>query len=245
MTSNADAAGRPRELTDTPTTAAELRIMLLEPAELTDTQLDQLLEAVNEELLDHVRDAADPNRTLTAIMGSTPQVTDQNAVPGGQATATFTTSMPAHARDLDRPLVTIGTGAGSPGPFAPEAGPVEPPSPYAELVVQLGPGQPWGTAKGRVPPDQAHHLITTFGIVSIMLAAGAVITLRVAAGLTAVAYAALGIACACAVLIAIRRFVVRAGQRLVRSADRPPGSLGGSRADPPNSDDSEGKATRR
>ena len=37
-------------------------------------------------------------------------------------------------------------------PLAPEASPVEPPSSYAELVVQLGPAQPWGTAKGKVPP---------------------------------------------------------------------------------------------
>jgi hypothetical protein len=98
-------------------------------------------------------------------------------------------------------------------PLAPEAGPVEPPSPYAELVVQLGPAQPWGTAKGKVPPEQAHHLITTFGIVSSLVAgiAGTVLTLRIAAGLTGPAYAELGVACAAAGLIAIRRAVVRAG----------------------------------
>jgi hypothetical protein len=38
------------------------------PGELTDAQLDQLLRAANDELLDHVRATADPNRTLTAIM---------------------------------------------------------------------------------------------------------------------------------------------------------------------------------
>ena len=76
-------------------------------------------------------------------------------------------------------------------PLAPEAGSVEPPSPYAELVVKLGPAQRWGTAKGKVPPQQAHHLITAFGIVSSVIAGivGAVLTLRIAAGLTGPAYA--------------------------------------------------------
>ena len=38
------------------------------PAGLTDAQLDQLLDATNEELLDHVKATADSNRTLAAIM---------------------------------------------------------------------------------------------------------------------------------------------------------------------------------
>jgi hypothetical protein len=98
-------------------------------------------------------------------------------------------------------------------PLAPEAGTVEPPpSPYAELVVQLGPAQQWGgTAKGRVPPEQAHHLITTFGIVASVIAgiAGSVLTLRIAAGLTGPAYAELAAAIAAAALIAMRRAVTR------------------------------------
>jgi (p)ppGpp synthase/HD superfamily hydrolase len=38
------------------------------PAGLTDAQLDQVLGAASEELLDHVKAAADPGRTLAAIM---------------------------------------------------------------------------------------------------------------------------------------------------------------------------------
>ena len=96
-------------------------------------------------------------------------------------------------------------------PLAPEASPVEPPSSYAELVVQLGPAQPWGTAKGKVPPEQAHHLITTFGIVSSVVAGitGTVLTLRIAPGLTGPAYAELALALAAAVLIAARRAAIR------------------------------------
>lgn len=90
---------------------------------------------------------------------------------------------------------------------------VEPPGPYAELSVQLGPAQPWGSAKGKVPPEQAHHLVATFGIVSSVIAgiAGAVLTLRIAAGLTGPAYAELALAFAGAVLIALRRGAIRAG----------------------------------
>jgi hypothetical protein len=119
-----------------------------------------------------------------------------------------------------------------------EAGPVEPPSPYAELIVQLGPAQPWGTAKGKgkVPPEQAHHLITTFGIVSSVVAgiAGAVLTLRIAAGLSGPAYAELGIACAAAVLITLRHLVIRAGkpQGLPEANKRQPEPGGPARGDP-------------
>jgi hypothetical protein len=100
-------------------------------------------------------------------------------------------------------------------PLAPETGSVEPPTPYAELVVQLGPVQPWGTAKGKAPPGQPHHLITTVGIVASVIAgiAGTVLTLRISAGLTGPAYAELGLAFGAAVLIAIRRAVRRAGKR--------------------------------
>jgi hypothetical protein len=96
----------------------------------------------------------------------------------------------------------------------PGAGAVEPPSPYAELTVQLGPAQRWGSARGKVPPEQAHHLITTFGIVSSVIAgiAGSVLTLRIAAGLTVAACAELGVALAAAALIASRRAVTRAGR---------------------------------
>ena len=71
-----------------------------------------------------------------------------------------------------------------------------------------------GTAKGKVPPERAHHLITTFGIVSSVIAGidGSVFTLRIAAGLTAAVYAELGVVLTAAALIAIRRAVTRAGK---------------------------------
>jgi hypothetical protein len=43
------------------------------PGEMTDAQLDQLLEAVGSELLGHVRANADPDRTLIAIMSQIPE----------------------------------------------------------------------------------------------------------------------------------------------------------------------------
>ena len=119
-------------------------------------------------------------------------------------------------------------------PLAPETGHVEPPGPYAELDVQLGPAQPWGSAKGKVPPEQAHHLITTFGIVASVIAgiSGTVLTLRIAAGLAGPAYAELGLAFAAAVLIALRRAVSRASRRqeLPETRARGPGEPGGREA---------------
>ena len=90
----------------------------------------------------------------------------------------------------------------------------ESPSPYAALTVKLGPAQQWGSAEGRVPPEHAHHLITTFGIVSSVIAgiAGSVLTLRISAGLAGPAYAELGIALAAATLIAFRRAATLAGR---------------------------------
>jgi len=100
-------------------------------------------------------------------------------------------------------------------PCSAEAGTVEEPSQYAELKFQFGPAQSWGTAQGRVPPAQTHHFITTSGIVASVIAgiAGAVLTLRIAAGLTGPAYTELGVAFAAAVLIAIRREASRAARR--------------------------------
>jgi hypothetical protein len=98
----------------------------------------------------------------------------------------------------------------------PAAGsPEEEPSRYAELVVQLGPAQQWGSARGKVPPEHTHHFITTFGIVTSVAAgiAGAVLTLRIAAGLTGPAYAELGLAFVAALLIAMRRSADRAAWR--------------------------------
>jgi hypothetical protein len=115
-------------------------------------------------------------------------------------------------------------------PPASETGRVEPPGPYAELDVRLGPAQPWGSAKGKVPPEQAHHLITTFGIVASVIAgiSGTVLTLRIAAGLAGPAYAELGLAFAGAALIALRRAVSRVGRRreLPETRARGPGEPG-------------------
>jgi hypothetical protein len=85
-----------------------------------------------------------------------------------------------------------------------EAAVAEPPSQHAELMISIGPAPQWGTAKGLVPADQAHHLVTTFGILgSLVTGAGtAVLTLRAGPGFTAAAYAELVLTLACAMLIA-------------------------------------------
>lgn len=101
-------------------------------------------------------------------------------------------------------------------PLAPdETGPIEPPTQFAELVVQFGPAQPLGSVTGKVPPEQAPYLITMFGIVASMIAgiAGTVLTLRIAAGLSGPAYAELGLAFGSAVLLAIQHARTRASRR--------------------------------
>ena len=89
-------------------------------------------------------------------------------------------------------------------PSAREPVPVERPTPFAELEIQVGPAMPGGRAKGRVPPDQANYLITTFGILgsAVTGTTGAVLTLRVAPGLTGLALAELVLALAAALIIA-------------------------------------------
>jgi hypothetical protein len=98
-------------------------------------------------------------------------------------------------------------------PIRPALGPApaETPTPFAELEIQVGPAQPWGTARGRVPPDQANHLISAFGALGSATAgiAGAVLTLRINAGLTGPAYAELALALVAAALIAFRRLAGR------------------------------------
>jgi hypothetical protein len=63
----------------------------------------------------------------------------------------------------------------------------------------------WGTAEGIVPPSEAHHLITTFGLVVSALtgAASAVLTLSIDPHLIALAGLELVLAAAVAVLIAV------------------------------------------
>ena len=97
--------------------------------------------------------------------------------------------------------------------------PVERPTVFAELEIQVGPAQPWGTARGRVPPDQAHYLIMTFGILGSAVSgtAGAVLTLRIAPRLAGLALAELILALAVALLIAAcglaREWAGRKGHR--------------------------------
>ncbi len=75
---------------------------------------------------------------------------------------------------------------------------------HAELMISIGPAPQWGTAKGLVPADQAHHLVTTFGILGSLVTGtgGAVLILRAGPGFTVSAYAELALALVCAVLIA-------------------------------------------
>jgi hypothetical protein len=77
--------------------------------------------------------------------------------------------------------------------------------PMAGVEFSVGPGQPWGTAKGTVPPDQAQHLITTFGILGSASAGigGAILTLHITPHLTGVALGELVVAFVAAVLIAV------------------------------------------
>jgi len=65
--------------------------------------------------------------------------------------------------------------------------------------------QRWGTEEGMVPDSQVDHLITTFGIAGSIFTgtAGAVVTLRLAPGLTVIALAELILALAGAALIAV------------------------------------------
>jgi small-conductance mechanosensitive channel len=79
----------------------------------------------------------------------------------------------------------------------------DPPTQFAELTITFGP-PPW-SLKGTVPPDQAHHLITTVGIAGSAISgiAGTVLILRIAPHLTSVALAVLALAAAAMVLTAI------------------------------------------
>ena len=81
----------------------------------------------------------------------------------------------------------------------------EAPSPYAELQIKLGPVQgDWGSAEGHVPSGEAHHLVTTFGILgsAFVGAGGAVLTLSISHTFTWLALAELALALVAAVLIA-------------------------------------------
>jgi hypothetical protein len=91
----------------------------------------------------------------------------------------------------------------NPIPFG--RGQAERPTWAAELWIITEPVQARGTTEGMVPAGQVDRLITTFGIAGSIVAgaAGAVVTLRLGAGLTVIALAELVLALAGAVLIAL------------------------------------------
>jgi hypothetical protein len=95
----------------------------------------------------------------------------------------------------------------------------EPPTAAARLIIKVGPAQ---LAEGTVPPDQARHLITTFGILGCVVAGigGAVLTLHAAPGLIALAIAELAVALAGAAFIALCARVPRRRKGRI-SAGRP------------------------
>jgi hypothetical protein len=72
----------------------------------------------------------------------------------------------------------------------------------AKLTIKVGPSQ---LAEGTVPPEQARHLITTFGILGCVFSGvgGAVLTLHIAASLTTLAFAELILALVASALIAL------------------------------------------
>ena len=97
-------------------------------------------------------------------------------------------------------------------PSDPGPAPLERPGPYAELEIRVGPARPWGTAKGRIPPDQAWYFILTFGILADVITgtAGAILTLRIALAELILALAAALLTAACGL----------AGERAGRMSNR-------------------------
>jgi hypothetical protein len=111
----------------------------------------------------------------------------------------------------------------NPIPFCP--GQAERPTWAAELRITTERAQAGittrrcGTAEGMVPTDQVNHLVTTFGIASAIVTgtAGAVVTLRLAPGLTVIALAEMVLALAGAALIAL----CSRAHRRTRAEDQP------------------------
>ena len=113
----------------------------------------------------------------------------------------------------------------------------EQPTSSAELTISVGPTQLGGSAKGTVPPDQAHYLITTFGILGCAITgcAAATITLRIgpAHAAPAIALAELAFALMAAILVALcgRTPVRRKSNRrkIPQGQPRPPSQQPGPR----------------
>lgn len=88
----------------------------------------------------------------------------------------------------------------------PEHEEVAEPGPRAEIQINVGPvPKGWGTVKVNVPADQAHHLVTTVGILGSVAAGvvGVTLTLQEVSGAIILAYAELVLAFIAAVLIAL------------------------------------------
>jgi hypothetical protein len=98
---------------------------------------------------------------------------------------------------------------------------VERPSRAAQLKIKAEPARlkviarRWLTAEGTVPPADARHLISTFGIVGCVVTgcAAAVLTMHAGSGLTPVAFAELAVAITAAILIVVCGFVQRGSGR--------------------------------
>lgn len=92
-----------------------------------------------------------------------------------------------------------------------ELGLAEQPTRAAQLKIKAEPARVkftarrWLTAEGTVPPSEAQHLISMFGILGCVITgtAAAVLTLRIAPGLTALAFAELMLALGGMLLITI------------------------------------------
>jgi hypothetical protein len=104
----------------------------------------------------------------------------------------------------------------NPDPF--DLGQAERPTWAAELGITALPVQAM-----MVPADQADHLVTTFGIAGSIVTgtAGAVVTLRIAPWLTAIALAELALALAGAALIALCSRAHRTNRAAGQSPDEP------------------------
>lgn len=104
------------------------------------------------------------------------------------------------------------------GPSAREPVPAERPTSRADLKILVSPALPGETAKGRGPLDRA---MSGIGGSAVTGTAGAVLTLRIAPGLTGLAMAELILALAIAVLIAACGL---AGERAGRRGNRRKGA---------------------
>jgi hypothetical protein len=88
--------------------------------------------------------------------------------------------------------------------------PAERPTRAAQLKIRTEPARVkfnvwrWLTAEGSVPPADARHLITTFGVMAAAISgpAGVVLTLHISPKLTTIAIIELALAMAAALLIA-------------------------------------------